>query len=612
MKQGWKRFQGHQGGNVSLMFGLAIVPIIAAGGAGIDYSALSNAKTKIASIADAAALAGASKVGKTFAEKKAIAEKEFNALVQNQGLAGQVFSSITEIKDGVRVEASITIKPMFMGLVGASAQTIKAAADAQLAIGNVEIALVLDNTGSMKDDMVGLRDAATSFTDTVFASGSNGTVKMSLVPYSASVNVGSTKLSMSQMDTGVNSQFHGRALRYRQAGYFQDCNWNPGGGGGGGGPSPDPGGSGKKGVSLQDPLKNFAEAARELLGIKPAYASAVVTPNTDLTTAVIKNESVDPPYAAKKTTVGVPNGWIHTWHPCGLYNPEKVSNFDMFNRIKGAKWKGCVEARPEPYDVTDEPPTAGKPDTLFVPYFWPDEPDKDPNWPDYVNNYLPDGPSPVGWSKWEWERFGSLFKYDGKQTASIKETAPDTSGPNKACGQELTPLTADKPTLMNEISKMNFWNGGGTISSEGLMWGWRTISPKGPLAVKGDAYDKVKKYIVLMSDGDNSMGEQHKWGPVMSEYGAYGFLRDGRFPSENYAQMDKYLSDRMDLACKNVKAAGITVVSVLFRVDDSSTKQRMRDCASGKNNAYEAKDAASLKKAFASISGDISKLRLTK
>ncbi len=607
-----RRFARHTGGNVSLLFGVSLFPLLAASGVAIDYGSSSNVRTKLASMADAAALVGASKVGKSHTEKAAAAEAEFKSLAAAQGLSGIAKAEFIELKDGLRVEASASVKPKFMGMFGAKPLMVAAAADAQLSMSNVEVALVLDNTGSMVKDMQSLRDAAKGFAETVFSNSTVGGVRMALVPYTASVNVGRLAMPMSTMDTGANSAHHAQSLRGRGLGYLQDCNWYPGGGGGSWDPG-DPGGSGKKGVSLPNPVLDFAAAARELLGVSSAQAQAAVTPTTDISQAVMKKKTVGAPSMSKEVTVEVPSGFIHTWNPCGLYNPEKISHFDLFSRIKGAQWKGCVEARPEPFDVTDEPPNASKPDTLFVPYFWPDEPDDNKDWPKAENNYLPDGPSPAGWSKWEWEGYANLFKYDGKTPAVIKETAPDTSGPNKACGQALTPLTENRSTILNEINSMSHWNGGGTISSEGLMWGWRTLSPRGPFSAKGLAYDKVKKYLVLMSDGDNSMGEQgNKWGPMLTEYGAYGYLRQGRFPAENYAQMDKYLNERMDVACKNVKASGVTVITILFRVNDDTSKKRMQQCASGKANAYLASDADSLKKAFSQISGNISALRLVK
>jgi len=76
-----------------------------------------------------------------------------------------------------------------------------------------------------------------------------------------------------------------------------------------------------------------------------------------------------------------------------------ISHYDLFPRIlnpngQSVAWKGCVEARPTKaeqtwlnsnwggsyaaitdYDVTDTAPSASDHLSLFVPYFWPDEPD---------------------------------------------------------------------------------------------------------------------------------------------------------------------------------------------------------------------------------------------
>lgn len=49
-----------------------------------------------------------------------------------------------------------------------------------------------------------------------------------------------------------------------------------------------------------------------------------------------------------------------------------TSRFDLFAKMNIA-WGGCVEERPDPYLVTDTPASTGDPDSLFVPYLWPDE-----------------------------------------------------------------------------------------------------------------------------------------------------------------------------------------------------------------------------------------------
>jgi Flp pilus assembly protein TadG len=68
--------------------------------------------------------------------------------------------------------------------------------------------------------------------------------------------------------------------------------------------------------------------------------------------------------------------------------PSTTNNFTLLSSLKTSSgaavtWKGCVEARPMPYDVTDDAASTGNPSTLFVPMFAPDEPD---NWTATTSN----------------------------------------------------------------------------------------------------------------------------------------------------------------------------------------------------------------------------------
>jgi len=326
-------------------------------------------------------------------------------------------------------------------------------------------------------------------------------------------------------------------------------------------------------------------------------------------------------YRSDGGTSKVPSGFQY-YHPCWLGNPAKISHFDLFNRIGGASWKGCVEARPEPYDVTDEPPNAFNPDTLFVPYFWPDEPGKADNGGAYNNSYLDDGPSPPGWTYFydypankspnEWQAYANLFKYAKGVSSKLKENPPSTIGPNAACPDEIVPLTGKKADVVNAVAKLSHWEGGGTISSEGLMWGWRVLSPEPPFTEAAPYDPKNKKYLVLMTDGLNSFVANNPGGPTKSDYTAYGYLRNGRLPSDWFSKGEIYLNERMRLACQNVKKTGIKVMTILFRETDAATQKLLKDCSSDGKYFHMASNENELRRAFDEIAGEISKLRLTK
>ena len=134
------------------------------------------------------------------------------------------------------------------------------------------------------------------------------------------------------------------------------------------------------------------------------------------------------------------------------------------------------------------------------------------------------------------------------------ENPPNTSGPNMACPDELLRLAEDRTEVLNKIKDLSHWNGGGTVSSEAIMWGWRTLWPKLPLAdAKPYVTKNHEKIMVVMTDVENLIGANKPNGPVTSHDHACGDMRRGRFPKGNYQEVSKYLDGRMVLACENAK-----------------------------------------------------------
>ena len=81
-------------------------------------------------------------------------------------------------------------------------------------------------------------------------------------------------------------------------------------------------------------------------------------------------------------------GTLNSSGACSVSVGTAINNFTLFNSLKDSSgnaitWGGCVEARPEPYDVQDDAPSTGNPSTMFVPMFAPDESD---NWTATTSN----------------------------------------------------------------------------------------------------------------------------------------------------------------------------------------------------------------------------------
>ncbi|MEC9368553.1 MAG: hypothetical protein VX871_07650, partial [Pseudomonadota bacterium] len=76
--------------------------------------------------------------------------------------------------------------------------------------------------------------------------------------------------------------------------------------------------------------------------------------------------------------------------------------------------------------------------------------------------------------------------------------------------------------------------------------------------------------------------------------------------SQLAAAMDTKTSE----ACTNVKAAGITVYTIAFDLDDADTVALLRNCASGSSRAFSINNGDALISIFEAIAGEINKLRI--
>jgi hypothetical protein len=598
-------------GSVAIMFGLSLVAIVGIVGAAIDYSRASSLKSAFQVAADAAALAAIADPGAPFEQREAVARRVAAANIDKLHEGSDILVRVFELPEGgVRVEVLGDSDSAILGAIGIRKTPVVAFADAHAQLMNAEIALVLDNTGSMENDMDALRSGVSALIEKLLVDDKIGNVRISVVPYVAAVNPGQAILPLSMMDTEAVSQHHGRMLRrrwtfmWREAfqrcvnpGQFQD---NTGGG------------SFQDRSDLMDGGRNFARVVRELFGVAPASAQqGQVTPSTMA------------PYVGRILDGGddalLPDGFNVAENDCNLQNPDRVSHFDLFSRIPNADWKGCVEARPAPHDVTDAPPDRRWVNTLFTPYFWIDDTDhRFHGVPPNSNDYLPDGPTPHGWTyrrasgtKHPWGSTFNMFKYDSVTEANIQETPPHTLGPNKACPDEILPLTSNKNALQAKVAGLRHWHGGGTVTSEGLMWGWRTLSPALPFD-QGKPYGETRKIIVLFTDGKNMLVANGPGGPVSSDYSAYGHLASNHFGVSTFADLEARLDERMRLACENIKSAGIEVYSVMFRERSGTARDLVRNCASDSSRYFLATSQSELLASFENIAQSISTQRLSR
>ncbi len=164
---------------------------------------------------------------------------------------------------------------------------------------------------------------------------------------------------------------------------------------------------------------------------------------------------------------------------------------------------------------------------------------------------------------------------------------------NTSCPQEITDLTDSKETVLTAIDAMNAV--GETYIPSGLLWGWNLLDAQKPYtSAKTDEQMKAGKgikAIVLMTDGDNTRSPDYP----------YHWGGDAALADKISAQL-----------CNNIKASGIVIYTVAFKVTKQSSKDLLTQCASSSSQAFDAQDPAGLMTAFNSIGASLAQIRLAK
>lgn len=279
-----------------------------------------------------------------------------------------------------------------------------------------------------------------------------------------------------------------------------------------------------------------------------------------------------------------------------------TNHFELFDTIRNAEWKGCVEMRPEPYDTLDTVPTIANPDTLFVPYFWPDEPDRGSG---YHNNYARDR---INGSSERRQSNGGKYV---NRNVDVDETPSSTEGPNKACARPLVPLTNNKDILLAEIDEMEPWFNSGTNIAEGLAWGWRVLSPEIPFTEGASFGDPdTQKALILLTDGNNEIVGQSTHNG--SDYTSFGYVEMGRLGTTSRSTARGIIDDKVAQMCQRVKDEGVRVYTITFQLNSPSLADIFRACATEPQLYFNSPSNEELRQAFQAIAYDLSNLRLAR
>ncbi|MGR3323058.1 MAG: pilus assembly protein TadG-related protein [Pseudooceanicola sp.] len=183
------RFAQREDGVMIAIVIFFLLILMTVGGIGVDIMRQEMVRSRVQTTLDRAILAAADleqelepeAVVRDYFDKAGVGEYLTDVTV-NQGTTYRIVSA----------RASTEMKTQFLGSIGFDSFTINASGTAEESLGDAEISLVLDISGSMQWDnkMTNLIDAAKDFVDTVVLDESEGSVSINLIPYTAQVNAG--------------------------------------------------------------------------------------------------------------------------------------------------------------------------------------------------------------------------------------------------------------------------------------------------------------------------------------------------------------------------------------------------------------------------------------
>ncbi|ADU12854.1 pilus assembly protein TadG-related protein [Asticcacaulis excentricus] len=544
-------------GNTMIAFGLIAATLVAAAGAGVEFSQAQEQTNRLQDAADAAALRGAL-MAKDETAAKAAADTVFTLNLTDSGIAptskGLKFEISGSHKTAVYT-ATAQIKTTFLKLAGIETLTVGATSTAEAEMRKSEIALVLDSTGSMSRDsrMTNLKAAVDSVLASLLVSGENvWDARVGIVPFDTQVSIRGVPAA------GIAGEFGETPYTYSCTGSSMTSD---------------------RCTSLGTTRDLMCSGAADVAACRAnariyAYTTSGGTYRVFVTSNYVQNNGYCWPNYYTYTYCGYTvvsrtdyystTTWTRTnnasnstpWPSASYYgtpsysyaqyngtitatptsaggygsgstttikdNSTITANSDLLG-VGTDSWNGCVIDRKQPYDVSGQSPIASNTDTLY------------PAAKCATNNLLP-----------------------------VMGLTTDIAAV-RAHAQKLTPA-------------------GNTNITIGVQWGMELLSPELPFNTAKPYSDKTNyKYMIVITDGENT---QNRWSTSASTINA-----------------------RTLLACQAAKDLGITVYTI--RVMEGNSDM-LKSCASRPEYFYDVTASSQLTSTLAKVFYSIQSTRLTK
>ncbi len=615
-------------GNVLPLVAISMVLSAAIVGGGIDMSRAYRVENRLQSACDSAVLAGRRAVSSTGYDDppKAQADAYFWTNFDNTNLETKntVFLS-TSVDNGQTVTgtASTKLDLAVMQMFGFKQFALSVDCSAAMGVGNSDVMMVLDTTGSMGTSsgtgtrMTALRTAMKNFYTTVkdASAGTNARIRYGFVPYSSTVNVGQLLYTQdptylvntykiqsrepiykwstptNQTTNEYKDEVYSQTVQYanNSTGYNKESKCND--------KLPDNDGWVSNGNAVVSTVETTSSD-----GTKKTTSTTTRKPQK-IVVYLCKKDADNNWYI--KTYSGTRDYYTYStdtssrqfdyWNYRQLsYDVSSYKAFQAVSTNTGSNgaavsstWAGCIEER-------------GSVSAATFAY-------------SSINGITPSGasdldldsaPTSDDGTKWAplWPEVGYV-----RTTSGGSLTTSDTS----KYGSYANAYCPAKSQLLAEMTQTDFNSyadklkeEGSTYLDIGMAWGGRLSSPSGifkdNVNVVPTNGGEVSRHIIFMTDGimEPNYSIQSAWGIEW---------HDQRVTDNGYSNDASRHTSRFLAICEAIKAKGIRIWAISFT---SGTNSTLSTCATT-GSYYNADNPTELNDAFQEIAKQVGELRIT-
>lgn len=609
-----RRFGRDESGAFLVLFGVLAIALVATSGAVVDYTSIEQARSRAQNALDAAALGLQPNVFDTtgeWDEDKFVAEAELfvRERLGETNMSIDITSASMNARNGQLIlNARMHVPMAFVSLVGVEEVTATLVSEATRKRLNLEVAMVLDNSGSMSsyNRMTELKAAAKSATDILFDDeDTQPNVFVSIIPFTQYVNVGtenrwadwmsqSGESSISHYnfddDDRDDTDFTETVNRWDLYDGFNDEPWR---------------GCVEARVTPYDTDDTLPDIYVPDTMFQPVFAPDSSADNYISDTA--------------GSCTRKPPVWkeIVTKSKCGSDTKIDEDDYDDCSKSESYSYSGT-----DVYGANvTSPPTSQPADGSLYSYYndascsTAYSTKKNGSSRDYIKTLT----CTYNFSTKELQQ--RLCKYDGRSFSGdgANSDCPDTA---------ILPLTNIRADVKDRIDDMVA--DGSTNIQQGAIWGLHALSPSEPLT-EGNAYDEASsKILIIMTDGENnpnyaSYSSSNPYG--VSSWNAWGYRSDKRLlteettPKDSEATSSQVIAEvnrRTVLSCTSAKNEGVIVYTIGLSAPNNTTKQMLKDCATPsetvdgvtRNYWYFPNNSSDLTDVFEEIAEQLSELRL--